>query len=324
MALRGKKPEIKEKRLKMFVFGPAGVGKTTAAIQFPNAYIIDTEKGTDFYANTINSAKSAVLQTFNPDDIKDELHSLLTEQHSYRTLLLDPVTQVYNAIQEKWNRIFEKHAKNEKDAEVQDFGMRYWSKVKSEFKGIQRLMLALDMNVIVTAHQKDVYGTGFSKVGVTFDSMKGDDYFFDLVFRVERKGNQLMAYKVKERAEIGQEKFPESFEWSYENFCKFYGKEIIEKESAPVIMATSEQVETLKKLIEIVKIDDDVIAKWLTKADADDWSEMTGEQISKCIGHVQKKLDALKGNGSGKDEVEPEQPKKKTGKSSKQESAATA
>ena len=34
----------------MFVFGQAGIGKTVASIQFPNAYIIDTEKGTDFYA----------------------------------------------------------------------------------------------------------------------------------------------------------------------------------------------------------------------------------------------------------------------------------
>lgn len=294
MALKGKKPEVKEKRLKMFVFGPAGVGKTTAAIQFPNAYIIDTEKGTDFYANTINTANSLVLQTLNPDEIKEELHSLLTEKHPHKTLIIDPVTQIYNAVQEKWTRVFEKHAKNEKDADVQDFGMRYWGKVKGDFKSFQRLMLALDMNVIVTAHQKDVYGAGFSKMGVTFDSMKGDDYLFDLVFRVERRGNQLMAFKVKERAEVGKEKFPEQFEWSYQNFCKFYGKEIIEKESAPIPMASPEQVEAIRKLAEIVKIDDDTITKWFSKADVDDWSEMTSDQISKCIEHVQKKLEVLK------------------------------
>ena len=45
-ALRAKKPEAVTKRLKLFMFGPAGVGKTTAAIQFPNSYIIDCEKGT--------------------------------------------------------------------------------------------------------------------------------------------------------------------------------------------------------------------------------------------------------------------------------------
>ena len=55
MALKGKKPEQKEKRLKMFIFGAAGIGKTTAAIQFPQNYIIDTEKGTDYYSNIINN-----------------------------------------------------------------------------------------------------------------------------------------------------------------------------------------------------------------------------------------------------------------------------
>ena len=35
--LRARKPEAVTKRLKLFMFGPAGVGKTTAAIQFPNS-----------------------------------------------------------------------------------------------------------------------------------------------------------------------------------------------------------------------------------------------------------------------------------------------
>ncbi len=294
MALKAKKPEVKEKRLKMFIFGPAGVGKTTAVIQFPDSYIVDTERGTDFYANTINKVNSVVLQTLNPDEIKPELHALLTEKHPYKTVIIDPVTQVYNAVQEKWTRIFEKHAKSERDAEVQDFGMRYWSKVKSEFKALQRIMLALDMNVIVTAHQKDIYGTGFNKIGVSFDSMKGDDYFFDLVFRVERKNGDLVAYKVKERAEIGCEKFPAEFVWSYNNFLKFYGKDIIEKESTPVAMATPEQVARLDELIKIVKVDDDTINKWLSKADVDEWDEMNEETITKCIKFLEDKIQSVK------------------------------
>jgi len=291
MALKAKKPVVKEKRLKMFMFGPAGVGKTTAAIQFPNAYIIDTERGTDFYSKTINEADSVVLQTLNPDEIREELHALLTEKHTYKTLVIDPVTQIYNATQEKWTRTFEKYSKNQKDSDVQDFGMRYWGKVKSDFKSIQRLILALDMNVICTAHQKDVYGAGFSKMGVTFDSLKGDDYLFDLVFRVERKNGSLIAIKIKERAEIGENKFPDEFEWSYENFCKFYGKEIVEKETIPIPMATDEQIERVKKLIEVVKIDESTIEKWMTKAGVEDWSEMNSDTIQKCIGFLEAKVE---------------------------------
>ncbi len=291
--LKAKSPEKVEKRLKMLIYGPAGVGKTTACLQFPNAYIIDTEKGTSLYSDSINKSKSVVLQTLNPDEIKEELHALLTEKHGYKTLIIDPITQVYNSTQEKWTRVFEKYSKSEKEDEVQDFGMRYWGKVKGDFKGMQRLFLALDMNVIVTSHQKDVYGGSFSKIGVTYASMRGDDYLFDFVFQVERKGNDLIAHTIKERAEIGKKKFPAEFVWSYDNFKKFYGAEIIEKETTPVAMATPEQVERIKKLVEVVKVDDETITKWLTKVDVDTWEEMNSETIQKCIDFLEKKVTGL-------------------------------
>lgn len=298
MSLKAVKPEIKQKRLKMFVYGPAGVGKTVAALQFPKAYIIDTEKGTDFYANIINKSDSVVFQSLNPDDIKDEIKSLLTTKHAYKTLIIDPITQVYNSIQEKWTRTFEKYAESEKAKDTGDFGMRYWGKVKGEFKSIQRLLMQLDMNVIITSHQKDVYGNGFSKIGVTFDSMKGDDYLFDLVFRIVKKGNERFAINEKERAEPGQQKFPEEFIWSYENFLKFYGKEIIEKESTPLDMATPEQVSRIKKLIDFVKVDQEEINKWFAKADVSEWDEMTSEQINKCIAFVEKRLGLVNQEGA--------------------------
>lgn len=291
--LKAIKPKTKEKRLKMFIYGTAGVGKTTACIQFPNAYIIDTEKGTDFYADTINKSGSVVFQSANPDDIQEELKSLLVEKHDYKTLIIDPMTQVYNATQEKWQRIFEKYSKTDKDKEIQDFGMRFWAKVKSNFKALQRLLIQLDMNVIVTSHQKDVYGQNMSKMGVTFDSMKGDDYLFDLIFRVERSGKDLIAIKVKERAELGKERFPDSFVWSYDNFCKFYGKEIIEKDVSQIQLSTQKQMERIKALLEVIIIEDEIINKWFAKADVCDWSEMNSEQTQKCIEFLENKLPKI-------------------------------
>jgi hypothetical protein len=290
-----KKPEVVEKRLKMFVYGPAGVGKTVAALAFKNAAIIDTEKGTDFYNKLISESNSVVLQSTNPDEIYEELKTLLTTKNEYKTLIIDPITQVYNAIQEKWTRIFEKHAKNAKDAEVQDFGMRYWGKVKGEFKSIQRLLLQVDKNVIVTAHQKDVYGAGFSKTGVTFDSMKGDDYFFDLVFRIENRNGTRMAIRQKERAVPGENKFPEEFEWSYANFAKFYGAEIMEKESAPVLLATEEQVSRIKMLVETLNISDDEVEKIMRKFDVSSFEELTSDNIAKGITHFESKLKLING-----------------------------
>jgi len=293
MPLKAKKPEAVEKRLKMFVFGPPAVGKTTAIIQFPNSYIIDTERGSDFYSESINKAGSVVLQTNNPDDIKAEIKALLTEKHQYKTLVIDPITQLYNGLQDKWTRIFEKHTEG-KTAELQDFGMRYWGRVKGEYKSIQRLLTPLDMNVIITSHQKDLYGPNMSKIGVGPDSMKGDDYFFDLVFQLTNVNGKRVAITIKERAEIGKNKFPPEFEWSYENFLKYYGADVIQRAAVPVVMASAEQIAEIKHLLGTVNIEDAEVNKWLAKADVDSFEEMNSETIDKCIQFVRKKLEPVK------------------------------
>ena len=299
MRLRGKKPEPQERRLKMFVYGPAGVGKTTCAIQFPHAYIIDTEHGTTEYAASINKAESVVLQTSSIDEIKQEITTLLTEQHEFRTLILDPITPVYEDVQEKWTRRFIQYAKSDKESSLQDFGPRFWGKVKGDFKGIRRLWTGLDMNVIVLAHQKDMYGPNMTRMGVTFDSMKGDDYVFDLVFRVERRGKETIAVTIKERAEpLTGPKFPEEFVWTYENFKAYYGADIIERKATPVAMASKAQVEAIEKLLEVVKLDDATREKWFNKANVDGWSEMTADTLSKCIERLNKQLKSLENGGT--------------------------
>jgi len=297
-SLKAVVPEKIEKRLKLFVYGESGVGKTTAAIQFGDAYIIDTEHGSDFYSESISKNGSVVFHSNIFSEVKQELENLLTEDHSFKTLIIDPITPLYHSIQEEWARRFESQLRdkgNDKAAEMGDFGMRFWGKVKSDYKAIQRLILRLDMNVIVTAHQKDVYGANSSKVGVAPDSMKGDGYFFDNVIRLEKRGKDRIAVVEKERAEIGKNKFPEEFIWSYENFKKFYGAEVIERKTKPVAMATKEQVRRLEALIETVKIDAEVVEKWLVKADSDRFADFTEDQIVKCIVFVENKLNNLGG-----------------------------
>lgn len=295
MPPKAKAPEPQNKRVKMMVFSSAGLGKTTAAINWPKAVIIDMEHGTDNYHDTIIKNGSIVLHTTNPDEVKDEIKTLLTEKHDYRTIVIDPVTILYQAIQEKWTRIFSKYADTEKATELQDFGFRYWAKVKSDYKSIMRMLLACDLNVILTAHQKDLYGEGMKKVGFGSDSMKGDEHIFDYVFQLvkDAKGRHTAITK-KERAEIGKNKFPQEFEWSYANFLIYYGKDALERESTPVPLASPEQVDEVKRLLSIVKVDENWETDCLTKADVDGWEELTAEKIGKAIDFLQKKLGGTK------------------------------
>src|SRR5690349_4441553 len=101
MALRARKPEAVTKRLKMFMFGPAGVGKTTASIQFPRSYIIDGERGCDNYDRLITESGSALFQTSDINEAVAEVKSLLTERHDFRTLVIDPITPLWNDLLEK-------------------------------------------------------------------------------------------------------------------------------------------------------------------------------------------------------------------------------
>lgn len=296
--LRAIKPEAIQKRLKMLVYGPAGVGKTTAAIQFPNNYILDLERGCDNYAEIIAASKSSVYQTSNPDDIKQEIKALLTEKHTFRTLTIDPITQFYGGLQDKWNLIFSKNAqdsgKTAEQIQMADWGFRYWARVKSEYKSVTRMAMQLDMNLIVTSHQKDIYGSGMQRVGIGPDSMKGDDYLFDYVFQLDNIGGKRMARTIKERAPIGKAKFPQEFVWSYENFCKFYGQEVLEKEAKPVAMATPAQVKEVNDLLDTVKVEDDWVSKCFSKADVEEWSDMDSATIEKCINFLKKKLEPTK------------------------------
>lgn len=298
MPLKAKKAEKIEKRLKLFMFGPPGSRKTTSAIQFPNAILIDMERGSDQYKKSLDKVGSVVLQTTNPDEVRAEIKTLLVEKHPYKTLIIDPITIFYEATQDKWTRLFEKHTDSKKEGVIalQDFGMRFWGRVKAEYKQMLRMLLQLDMNVILTAHQKDIYGSNMQKVGVGPDSMKGDNYVFDTVFQLKVIDGKCIATTEKQRSEpLDPPKFPAEFEWSYENFLKFYGKDIIEREAKPVEIATPEQVAKIKSLVDLVRVDEETISKWFTKCDVDEWDQMTSEAINKCIAYVEEKLEPAKG-----------------------------
>src|SRR5215216_801503 len=240
MALRARKPEPQTKRLKLFMFGPAGVGKTTAAIQFPNSYVIDCERGTDNYDKLITASHSVVYQTTDVHDVIQEVKSLLTEKHEFRTLVIDPITPIYNDLLEKC------------EAKVgADFG-RHYGAANKEMKRLANLIMALDMNVVITAHAKTEYGEGLRKLGYTFDGWRQLDYRFDLVIELGKKGKKRMGKVVKTRIET----FPdeEIFEWSYDAIKERYGAHVLEKEADVVTLASSHQVRELKELLSVVRL----------------------------------------------------------------------
>jgi len=77
------------KKMKVFLWGAAGTGKTTLALQFPSPVVIDLEGGTDLYGDR---TEFSVLKTIDLAEIKGALAWLKAEQHSYETVIIDPIT----------------------------------------------------------------------------------------------------------------------------------------------------------------------------------------------------------------------------------------
>jgi AAA domain len=274
--LRARKPEAVTKRLKMFMFGPAGVGKTTAAIQFPNSYIIDGEKGTENYDKIITASNSVVFQTTDMNEVVQEVKSLLTVPHDYRTLVIDPITTIYNDLLDKCETLV-----------GADFGRHYGAANKT-MKRLANLIMNLDMNVIVTAHAKAEYGENFRKLGYTFDGWRQLDYWFDLVVELGKKGKKRMAKVVKTRLEV----FPDEdlFEWSYDAIKKRYDAGILERPATAVALATPHQVAEIKELLHVVRLPEGLVDKWFAKANVDTWEDMPAETLGKCIQYVRDRL----------------------------------
>lgn len=279
MALKGKVPEAKDKRLKMLVYGPPGVGKTWMTLEFPRPYLIDTERGAenDQYVRKLKAVNGAYYFTTDPDELISEVLALIATKHEYQTLVIDPLTVVYNDLLDK--------AAEEVGT---DFG-RHKGPADRKVKHLLALLLRLDMNVVITSHAKAKWvrakdNKGKDTVvedGMTFDCYARLDYLFDLVIEGKREGDARVGIVRKSRIEA----MPEGsrLPFSYSAIAEKYGRETLERIATPVTLADEQQVAEAGRLVSLLKIGDDVVAKWLDKAGAESWSEMPSDAIAKCI-----------------------------------------
>ncbi len=288
MSLRGVKPAAVQKRLKAFFYGGPGAGKTMAAISFPSPYLIDTEKGSenDQYAKILHERGGAVFHTADFEEMMAEIRSLISEKHTYRTLVIDPLTIVYNDLVDKSAEKLRKTS-TDRNATGTEFG-RHYGEANKQMKHMLNLLLRLDMNVIITSHAKKEYGDDMKVIGTTFDCYKKLDYLFDLVFEVQKRGKEHVGVVRKSRIEA----FPDgdSFPFNYAEIARKYGQEILERDSIAQQLASTEQVRETERLVELLQIPEETVQKWLSKALSESFAEMPAEAIQKCIEWMNSKI----------------------------------
>jgi len=280
MALRAKKPTNKTKRLKLFMYGDAGVGKTMAGLQLPTPYIIDAERGTENYHKKINKVGGAVFNTTDILEVIEEVRKLSTEEHDFKTLVIDPITPLYFDLIDKC------------ELEVgTEFG-RHYGEANKYMKRLINLIMRLDMNVVITAHAKVVYGDDMKKLGITFDGWKKLDYIFDLVLELRKQTpTKRYAKVVKTRIET----FPdgETFEWNYDSLTERFSQTELERDVDIITTATAVQVKEIETLSEKLVDGDDAVAGFLRRAGVQQLLDLTEVQAQKVIDYFITSLEPV-------------------------------
>lgn len=297
--LKAKAPEaVVPGHSKMLLFGAPGSGKTWFSLQFPSPYYIDTEGGASLgrYMERLKAAGGAYL---GPDDgandfdvLIDQIKALATEKHLYKTLVIDSVTKVYqDAIARESERLGDKDG---------------WGASKKPAIARMRRLFSwvpkLDMNVVFCAHEIPVWkGEGKERVqvGMGPDCWEKVSYELDLTLHVEKHGSGFRTATVSKSRLAG---FPDGervefqkngADVGYANFTDRYGKDYIEAATTQTVLALPEQITKINALLEVIKVTPEEQQKWLDKANAESFEELTATQCAAIIAFLNKKIGAV-------------------------------
>lgn len=291
MALKGIKPEVVvPSKPKIMLSGKPGTGKTFFALNAPAPYLIDTEGGAtrEQYVKKLIANKGSYLgvadgaQDFT--EVISQVRELATTKHEFKTLIIDSFSKLYNV---------EAAAAEERSGS--DFG-----KDKREADKPTRKLLnwlgRLDMTVILVCHQKDKWirqGRELIMEGSTFDGYKKLDYELDLWLETKLVGTTRFASVVKSRIDgfpVGTD-----IDLDFATFERLYGKAVVEGPVKPIVLASSVQIDEIKRLVDLLKVPEDDFDKWLTKAQATEVEDLSQENAEKMLKFLNDKINGKAG-----------------------------
>ena len=304
--LKARAPEeVKPGRIQGVLAGGPGSGKTWLALSFPSCYYIDTEGGADLarYQARLKASGGAYFGreqgSNDPSAVLEEIQSLTTEKHPYKTLVLDSYSKLSGTIVGN-----EQERLGKKDA----FG----ASKKPAIAWARRLMTWLDrvdMNVWLVCHEQALWegaGEERKEVGKTADIWEKFLYELHLSLQIKAIGKGIREATVTKSRLEG---FPlhdrfylekNGQDIGYQEFIARYAASAIEAAVVPVILATAEQCAEIRRLLDIVKVSEDEQEKWFSKAGVLSLEEFTLEQASKVIEFINKKLPAVAAVVGGK------------------------
>lgn len=215
-------------RLRLFIWGPPGAGKTRSALSMGKCAYISLEKGAQYYADEFDFR---LIEPTTFEEILNAVRWLATNQHDYNTVVIDPITTAWDMVQEEF--LTNKRAKKGPEATITGGD---WKDIKPRYKTLLKLLTNIDMNVVIIAQSTKNYvdSAGDSDQMLKVDkhdpesanAEKSTAYIFDteIQLRAVRSDQgrkvQFMATVRKDRTG----KFPStSFEFTGAAIRKYFG-----------------------------------------------------------------------------------------------------
>lgn len=282
--LRAKKPVVEPNRFRAIIYGNRGTGKTHLCCSIPNVYYIDTENILKYgkFVKMLLANDSVLIDIAEISEIIKEVKTLLTVKHNYKTLVIDSLSFPYGLLANtEAERLI---AASKTTIEGTEFGANL-AKAKRLTFHLGILLTRLDMNVIVTAHEKTKFRNSV-EVGLIPDISDKMEYALGTVLhsRLQGTANKLFV----EKSRYDEIKMSELLDVSdgYKALKDRFGEEIFVRDSIVEVLATPEQISELKRLIELIKVPDETVQKWMVSAKAQTLDEMNTQHIQKCIDHL--------------------------------------
>lgn len=181
-------------KVKALVYGASGIGKTYFALTAPGRIaVIDTEGGTAFYPDRVGGRSGLhafdVLPTKTFAQVESAIAFLRANPGQYETLVIDPVTVLYETLQDaaQVRRQETNRRRGRGDTEDADLEQLDWQRIKRSYKRLMTDLANLPIHVVVVARETPLMeerGDKRVKVGWKPDAEKSTAYYFDTVIRL--------------------------------------------------------------------------------------------------------------------------------------------
>jgi len=185
------KPTSQRKRFKILLWGPPGCFKTRTILRLghkdggadPVMAIADLEFGTDHYAEEFNFLRS---QTIDPDEILNNVKSLVKSPGPIRVIGFDGFSIYYEALVNKYAELFLKREIRSAGHKGEYYTLqpRDYQPINRDAYELVRLLLKCDMHVLASCQSKDKWGADMKVIGKMPDGPKRIPHYFDTVIEI--------------------------------------------------------------------------------------------------------------------------------------------